>query len=134
MTNKLFIIEYIFVDVNIDKNVNKKINKKISIFLRNSNIENNKREDFDDINFETIFAQKIYFFDIAKNVANKINSIKINKINTTKLNKIINVENKVNDKVKNYLENKTILLNTNKTNSLKNEVNICFTSFIANFF
>ena len=52
-----------------------------------------------------------------------------------KVNKIVKkVDDKVSDEVKNYFENKTISLNTNKTSSLKEKVNICFTNFIANFF
>ena len=58
-----------------------KKNDKIDAFLRNSSIENDNREDFDDIiDFDIIFARNFNFFDIAKNVANKINKIKINKI------------------------------------------------------
>ena len=66
--------------------------------MKNSSIESDKRENFDDIiDFDVIFAQNICFFDIANDVANKI---KVNKI-------MKNVENKVNDEVKNCFENET---------------------------
>ena len=136
ITNKLFIVKYVFVDVDICE----------EIVLRNSSIESDNRENFDDINFETIFAQNIRFFDVAKSVVdnadnvnsikiNKINSIKINKINSMKVNKIMKkVDNEISDEIKNCFENETISLNTNKTSSLENEVNIYFKDFVANFF
>ena len=79
--------------------------------MKNSSIESDKRKSFDDIiDFNVIFAQNIYFFDVANDVANKI---KIDKI-------IENVENEINDEVTNDFE----------TSSL----NIDFSSFVANLF
>ena len=98
MTNKSFIVKYIFVDVDVDENIDEKIKSKIDAFLRNSSIKSNNHENFDDIDFEITFAQNICFFNIAKNIANKINSIKINKI-------IKSVENKINDEIKKDFEN-----------------------------
>ena len=136
MTNKLFIVKYILFDIDFCEKINEKKSDKIDAFLKNLNTSLNRRESFDDVNdFEIIFAQNICFFDVAKNVANKVNSIKINKINSIKINKVMKkVDNKINDEIKSCLENKTILLNTNETSSLENEINICFASFIANFF
>ena len=59
ITNKSFIVKYVFVDVDIDKNKN-----------RNFDINLDKRESFDDANFDAIVAQNIDFL----NVANKIRS------------------------------------------------------------
>ena len=70
MTNKLFIVKYIFVvvDVDIDKN---------NAFSRNLSINLDRRESFDDANFDIIVAQNIYVFDIANDILNKIDSIKL---------------------------------------------------------
>ena len=67
MTNKLFIVKYIFVvvDVNID-----------IIVFKNFDTNLNKRKSFDDVNFNIIAAQNVYFLDVANDVANKINSLK----------------------------------------------------------
>ena len=93
-----------------------------------------RRESFDDANFDAIVAQNICVFDVAKSVANKVN-----KINKIEINKIIeSVENKVSDEVNDEItsdfKDKTISLDTNETSSLENEVNICFKDFVANFF
>ena len=84
--------------------------------MKNSSIENDKRDDFDDINFEIIFAQNICFFDIA----NKINEIKINK-------KMKKIDNEINDEIKKNFENiyENVFDETNNANSL----NINCTSF-----
>ena len=74
MTNKLFIVKYVFVDVDI------------KAIRKNSSIKSNKREDFNDIiDFDIIFAQNIRFFNVANNVANNI----ANKIYLIKVNKTI---------------------------------------------
>ena len=66
MTNKLFIVKYVFI-VDIDKDKNK-----------NFDINLDKREDFDEtIDFDANVVQNICFFNVANNVANKINSIKL---------------------------------------------------------
>ena len=128
MTNKLFIVKYVFVDIDICEKIDERvIDKNLSTSL-------DRRESFDDIAFETIFAQNICFFDVVENIANKIN-----KINKIEINKIVkNVEDEVNDEVSDEItsdfENKTISLNTNETNSLKDEVNICFKNFVTNLF
>ena len=62
MTNKLFIVKYVFVDVDVDKNKNKNFDTNLD-----------KRESFDDANFNVIVTQNICVFD----VANKIDSIKL---------------------------------------------------------
>ena len=94
------------------------------MLLKNSSIESDNREDFDDIiDFNVIFAQNICFFNVANKIneikINKINSIKINKINFVEVNKIMkNVENEVNDEIENFCENMTnnaSSLNINKT-------------------
>ena len=78
MTNKLFIVKYVFVivDVNIDEN---------DAFLRNLNTNLDKRENFDDANFNAIVAQNICFL----NVANKTNSIELNISNIANEIKIV---------------------------------------------
>ena len=98
------------------------IKNEICVILKNSSVENNKREDFNNIiDFDAIFAQDICFFDVAKNVANKINSIKINKITKR-------IVNEINDKITNDFENKidslnnASLLNVNKTISFDVEI------------
>ena len=96
MTNKLFIVKYAFFD-EIDAKI-------IAIF----DINLNRRESFDDTSFEIIFAQNIRFFDVAKNVANNINSMKINKI-------MKNVENEIKDEVNDDFKNKMISLNKDET-------------------
>ena len=74
--------------------------------MKNSNIKSDKRESFDDIiDFDIIFTQNICFFNVANDVANKI---EINKI-------INNVKNKVNDEIKRVFEDKTNSLNKNET-------------------
>ena len=99
MTNKSFIVKNVFVDVDICEKIDKRvIDKNLSIDL-------DKHESFDDIAFETIFAQNICFFDVVKNVANKINSIKIDKINTIKI--FDEIKSKVNDEIKDFCENVT---------------------------
>ena len=106
MTNKLFIVKYVFVDIDIDENVDEKISDTIS---KNLNKNLDKREDFDDMNFEFIFAQNICFFDVAKNVANKINSIAV----------FDEIKSEISDEIENFCENianKTISLNVNETN------------------
>ena len=65
MTNKLFIVKYVFV-VDIDNDIDKNFNTNL-----------NRRESFDDANFDAICTQNICFFDVANDVANKINSIKL---------------------------------------------------------
>ena len=68
MTNKLFIVKYVFVvDVDFDENKDKN-----DIFLRNFDINLDKRESFDDANFDVIIAQNICFLDIANDVVDKI--------------------------------------------------------------
>ena len=68
MTNKLFIVRYIFVvvDVDVDKN---------DAFSRNLSTNLDRRKSFDDANFDAIVAQNICVFDVANDVLNKINSI-----------------------------------------------------------
>ena len=84
-----------------------------------SSVENDKRENFDDIiDFDAIFTQNICFFDVARDVANKIDSIKINKITKRVVDE---VNNEINDEITNDFENKinsldnASLLNINKT-------------------
>ena len=97
-------------DIDFCEKINQKIKSEIDAFLKNLNIESDKRNDFDDINFEIIFAHDVCFFDIA----NEIN--KINKINLMKMKKIMkNVENKINDEIESCFANKTILLNRDET-------------------
>ena len=72
------------------------IQRKLMYF---SNFDTNldKRENFDDMSdFEIIFAQNICFFDIAKSVANKINSIKF----------FDEIKSEINDEITNDFENK----------------------------
>ena len=57
MTNKLFIVKYVFVDIDVDKNKNK-----------NFDISLDRRESFDDANFNAIVAQNIDFLDIANKI------------------------------------------------------------------
>ena len=64
----MFIVKYIFVVVNVDVDKN-------NTFSRNLNTSLDKRESFDDANFDAIVAQNICVFDVANNVLNKINSI-----------------------------------------------------------
>ena len=66
MTNKSFIVKYVFVvvDVNINENIDES-----NAFTRNFDINFDKRETFD---FDIIVAQNICVFDVANNVANKI--------------------------------------------------------------
>ena len=110
MTNRLFIVKYVFVDVDVDKNVDDEVNA----LFRNSSIESDNREDFDDIiNFDAIFAQNICFFDVAKSVANKINSMKVDKIDSTKF--FDEVKNEVNDEVTSDFEDKLSSLDRNET-------------------
>ena len=74
MTNKLFIVKYVFV-VNINENEN--INKN-DAFSRNFDTRNDKRESFDEIiDFDIIVAQNICFFDVTSDIASKKNSIKL---------------------------------------------------------
>ena len=125
MTNKLFIVKYVLFNVDFCEKVNK-VESEIYAILKNSSIESDKREDFDDIiDFNVIFAQNINFFDVSKNVANKINSIKINKIDSIKINKIMKkVDEKVSDEVKDCLENEINSLNN--ANSLNINETILF--------
>ena len=98
MTNKSFIV--------IQNLVVKKVKNEIDAFLKNSSIESDNREDFDDvIDFDVIFVQNINFFDVIKSVANKIDLIEINKI-------IKRIDNKVNDEI-----------NDEMTNDFENEIN-----------
>ena len=99
MTNKSFIVKYVFI-VDIDKNENK-----------NFDINFDKRESFNDTNFNIIVAQNICVFD----VANKINSIKLV------------------DEVEKFWIATSLLDIANETSSLKNKINIDidFASFIA---
>ena len=75
-------IKYILFDIDFCEKVNE-VKNEICAILKNSSIENDKRENFDDIiDFNIIFAQNICFFDVANNIANKIkmsrkNSIKV---------------------------------------------------------
>ena len=82
------------------------------------------------MNFEFIFAQNICFFDVAKSIANKVNSIKINKINSMKINKIMkNVENEINNEIKNEITNdfeNICEIVTNNKNSLNVDKTISF--------
>ena len=124
MTNKLFIVKYILFDINFCEKINEKKSNEINTFLRNLSTNLNKHESFNNIIvFNVIIAQNICVFDIAKNVANKINKIKINKI-------IKSVKNKVNDEVNDDF--KIICENvTNNTSSL----NINFANVLnINFF
>ena len=110
MTNKSFIVKYVFVDIDIDENVD----DEIDAFFKNSSIESDNREDFDNIiDFDAIFAQNIYFFNVAKSVANKIDSMKINKINSTKF--FDEIESEVNDEVTNDFEDKLSSLDKDET-------------------
>ena len=114
MTNKLFIVKYVFVDIDNSKNVDEILENEIDTLLRNSNIENDNRENFDDIiDFDIIDAQNICVFDIAKNVANEINKIKINKT-------IKEIENEVSNEVKKTFEDicENVFDEANNTNSL----------------
>ena len=65
MTNKSFIVKYVFI-VDIDENENKNFDTNL-----------NKRESFNDTSFNAIVAQKICVFDVANDILNKINSIKL---------------------------------------------------------
>ena len=116
ITNKLFIVKYVLFD-NIDVDA-----KIIAIFDTNLN----KRESFDDIiDFNAIVIQNIEFFDVAKSVANKINSTKINKI-------IESVENEINDEVNNKVINdfenvcENVFDEANNANSLDKNETISF--------
>ena len=121
--NKSFIVIQNLVDVDVDKNVDEKIDKKIDAFLKSSSIENDNRENFDDIiDFDAIFVQNICFFD----VANKINSINVNKI-------IKNVENEINDEVNDEIIDDFEDIYENVTNNAS-FLDINKTSFVANFF
>ena len=114
-------------DVDFCEKMNK-IKSEICAILKNSSVENDKREDFDDIiNFDIIFAQNICFFDVTRNVANKINSMRF----------FDEIENEISDEVtndfENFCENMTnnaSSLNINDTSFL----NVDFASFVANFF
>ena len=63
MTNKSFIVKYVFVDVDVNNNIDKNFD---------SNLD--KRESFNDTNFNAFVAQNVCFFDIA----NKTRSTKLN--------------------------------------------------------
>ena len=83
--------------------------------MKNSSIESDNRENFDNIiDFDVIFAQNICFFDVSKNVANKIDSMKINKI-------MKKIDDEINDEIENV---------ASKVDSL----NIDFAIFVTNFF
>ena len=118
MTNKLFIVKYVFVNIDIE------------IMRKNSNINNDKRENFDNINFKTNFARNIYFFNILKNVVNKVNTIKINKMNLIKI--FDEIKSEINDQIKVCLKNtcENVFDAIDKTSLL----NINFVSFVANLF
>ena len=62
MTNKLFIVKYVFI-VDVDKNKNKNFDTNFD-----------KRESFDDTSFNINVAQNICFLD----VANDVNSLELN--------------------------------------------------------
>ena len=94
MTNKLFIVKYIFI-ININKNKN-----------TNFDTNFNKRENFDNINIEIIITQNINFLNIANN------------IRSTKLN--ISIDDIINKIKKIWI---TTSLFTNKINLLKNKIN-----------
>ena len=93
-------------DVDFCEKINEKIKNEIDAFFKNSSIESDNREDFDDIIvFDIIFAQNINFFDIVKKIANDV----ANKINSIKVNKIMkNLENEISDEIKDCFENETI--------------------------
>ena len=82
MTNKLFIVKYVFFDIDID------VDKNFDINL-------DKRDDFDDTNFETIIAQNICVFDVAKNVLSNLNSIDVNISNIASKIKIVDEVKKI---------------------------------------
>lgn len=88
---------------------------KFEIFLKNINIETDKRKDFDDIIFEIIFVSNMYFLNVAreKKKANKTSSLKseiasdiVDKINSLNLNNMIkNVNNEIKNDFKIIDEN-----------------------------
>ena len=120
MTNKLFIVRYVLFDNDFCEKIDEKVNDEIDTFFRNSSIESDNREGFDDIiDFDVIFAQNIDFFDVAKSVANKI----IKRVDDE-------VSDEISDEVTNDFENEINSLNINDTSFL----NINFASFVANFF
>ena len=49
-------IKYIIFDIDFCEKVNKEKSDKINIFLRNFDTDLNKRESFNDIDFEIIFT------------------------------------------------------------------------------
>ena len=119
ITNKLFIVKYVFVDIDVDIDITIDEN---DAFSRNFDTRSDKRENFDDMSFDIIVAQNICFFDVANDVANKQNSIKLN---------ISNIANEIN--VFDEIKRVWIFASSfaNKINSLKNEINIDFASFFA---
>ena len=114
MTNKSFIVKYVFI-VDIDENENKNFDTNL-----------NKRESFNDTSFNAIVAQKICVFDVANDILNKINSIKLDI-------KFFDVVNEV--KIVDEVEKIWIIANlfANEINSLENEIDKDFASFFANF-
>ena len=112
MTNKLFIVKYVLFDVDFCEKINEKINDEIDALFKNSSIENDNREDFDDItNFDVIFAQNIDFCDIAKSVANKIIKRVDDEVNDE-------VNDEINDEITNDFENKINSLNNTSSQNI----------------
>ena len=66
ITNKLFIVKYVFV-IDVNNNINRNFNSNL-----------NKRENFDDANFDIIFVQNICVLNIVNDVTNNVNSLKLN--------------------------------------------------------
>ena len=118
ITNKSFIVRYVLfnidVDVEIDIDENDILSKKFRTNL-------DKRESFDDANFDVICAQNICFFDVTNDVANNVNSLKLN----------VASKIKIVDEIKSVWIVASLF--ANKINSLENDVNTSFTSFVANF-
>ena len=71
MTNKLLIVKYILFNIDVDIDIDIDEN---NAFSRNLSTNLDRRDDFDDANFDIIVAQNICVFD----VANKIRSTKLN--------------------------------------------------------
>ena len=77
MTIKSFIVRYVLFDVDFCEKVDEEIS---DAFSRNLDTDLDRRDGFDDsIDFEIIFAQNNCFFDVAKSVANKVDSIEVDK-------------------------------------------------------
>ena len=97
ITTRLFIVKYVFV-INVDANID---------------VNLDKRENFDDANFEIIVAQNICLFDVANNV---------DSLELSVASKI-----KIVDEIKKVWIVASLF--ANEINSLKNEINTNFANF-----